>query len=294
MSQNTRSPRRACGRFALLAIAALCLDSVAAAQKPLPVFVAFEFEEPSVASKLSDAARESKQKEISGRLAEKLLSQFPFWSFQPGGSTDYPRIHVWLEKHSLDEWHVHLKLLMQQNAPEVSRWQTELYAPGEIARRGFPAMAQLADEIVKRFQTYLAEQSNSEILEKLEQTAPLSMEVASLPVSPQPPQRALAVLPLVWNKFCALASSEFVISARWNQGRVSITSKATGESADYKPDNPQFQGLQIEHTEWSPQTGPPESVTGHIQHFGQLTQVMVRIKRFTSDPASCQGVSLVQ
>ena len=294
MCQNTKPSRRVYSRFVLFAVAALCLGSLAVAQAPLPVYVAFEFQEPSIASKLSDATRESKQKEMSSRLAAKLLSRFPFWSFQAGRLTDYPRVHVWLEKHSLDEWHVHLKLLMQQNAPEVSRWQAQLYPPGEIARRGFPATGQLLDEIEKKLEDYLAEQSSNDILEKLEQTAPLSMEMAPLPVPPQPPQRALAVLPLDWSKFCALASSEFVINAHWSQGRVSITSKATGESADYKPDNPQFQGLQIEHLEWNPQTGPPESVAGHIQHFGQLTQVVVRMKRFTLDPASCQSVSLVQ
>jgi len=294
MCQNTRPSCRVCSRFVLLTVAVLCLGSLAAGQAPLPVYVVFEFQEPSIATKLSDAVRESKQKEMRGRLAAKLLSRFPFWSFQSGGPTDYPRVHVWLEKHSQDEWQVHLKLLIQQNLPEVSGWQIQLYPPGEIARRGFPSTAQLLDEIEKRFEEYLGEQSSNDILEKLEQTAPLSMEVAPLPVSPQPPQRALAVLPLQWDKFCALASSEFVISARWSQGRVSITSKATGESADYKPDNPQFQGLQIEHIEWSPQTGAPESAAGHLQHFGQLTQVVVRIKRFTFDPASCQSVSLVQ
>ncbi len=294
MYRNTRPPCRVCGRFILLAVAGLCFGSRAAAQAPLPVYVAFEFQEPSIATKLSDSAREAKQKEMTGRLATKLLSRFPFWSFQSGGPTDYPRMQVWLEKHSQDEWHVHLKLLMQQNPPEAGRWQIQLYAPGEIARRGFPPTVQLLDEIARRFEEYLAEQSSNDILEKLEQTAPLSMEIAQLPLSPQPPQRALAVLPLQWDKFCGLASSEFVISARWSQGRVWITSKATGESADYKPDNPQFQGLQIEHIEWSPQTGPPERIADHLQHFGQLTQVVVRIKRFTLDPASCQGVPLVQ
>jgi hypothetical protein len=278
----------------LLSVLALCFSSSAAAQAPLPVYVSFEFHEPSIAGKLSDAARESRQKEMSVRLAAKLFSRYPFWSFQNGGATDYPRLNLWLEKHSQDEWQMHLNLVIQQALPEVSGWQVQLYPPGEIARRGFPSTAQLLDEIGKKFEDYLGSQSSNDILEKLELGAPLSMDIAPLPVSAQSSQRALAVLPLQWDKFCSLSSSEFTITVRLTDGRASINSKATGEAADYKPDNPQFQGLQIEHIEWIPQTGLPERISGHLQQLGQLTHAVVRIKRFTLDPTSCQSVSLVQ
>jgi len=278
----------------LLGVLMLCFISPAHAQTSLPVYVSFEFQEPSIAGKLSDIARESRQKEMSARLATKLLSRYPFWSFQNGRATDYPRLNLRLEKHSKDEWQMQLNLVVQQALPEVSRWQIQLYPPGEIASRGFPSTAQLLNEIGKKFDEYLGTQSSNDVLEKLELGAPLSLDIAPLPLSKQPPQRALAVLPLQWDKFCSLSSSEFTITARLTSGRASINSKATGEAADYKPDNPQFQGLQIEHIEWIPQTGVPEGVASHLQQLGQLTQVVVRIKRFTLDPTSCQSVSLVQ
>src|ERR1700730_2954272 len=105
MFLHIRSSRRA---FTFLSVVALGFSSSSAAQAPLPVYVGFEFQEPSLAGKLSDATRATKQKEMSARLAAKLLSRFPFWSFKNGAATDYPRLNLWLEKHSKDEWQMQL------------------------------------------------------------------------------------------------------------------------------------------------------------------------------------------
>ena len=284
-------------RLQSLAVAFVCsaalgwLSPSACGQQLLPVFVSFEFSEPEVTFRLKAESLANKQQEMSDRLAASLLSPFPYWNFQRGGPNDYPRMQLKLEKHG-DEWHVAVVLLPQQGLPKAGEWRFLLYPEGEIGRRGVPGIPVLMNDIEKAVQNFLADEAISQqVLEKLSEAVPLGKDLAQIQPAPtQQPPRAFAVLPLRWEISCKLASSEFLVTAsQQGAGRVTLHSVGSGESAMYKPDDPQFPGLLIEHVELILPTGSAVPISQSVSVLPALRPLLVRLKKYKVELLACQG-----
>src|SRR5882762_6602341 len=67
------------------------------AQDTEPVFIYFEFGDPSIAG-LFPASRPNAEFQLSRELASRCFTNMPYWSFQPGNESSFPQLHMFLEK----------------------------------------------------------------------------------------------------------------------------------------------------------------------------------------------------
>src|SRR5438874_268378 len=66
-------------------------------QQSEPVFVCFEFNDPSI-SALYSAGQTKAESELSTHLATRCLTNMRFWSFQAGNNLNFPQLRIFLEK----------------------------------------------------------------------------------------------------------------------------------------------------------------------------------------------------
>ncbi len=261
------------------------------AQEPQTVFVSFTFRVPDfvmnpgpvLAGSLTPELRAAMEAQIGASLAKILAARFPYWSFQPGRADTLPRLSVWVEKEKTHSgWEVRMALVgLAGEAGEA--WRGRLFSPGDLERfEGLPASEAWPDSINSAFaENLMGEHQKEKILNVLQETIPLGLEVAPAgPLPPPDPLKARAVLPLNWNRHCRLAKSEFRVVYRWaREGEVTLHSVGVVAHLPYKPGNPMFEGIAVKHNKW--EFGDSvEGIDRHLKDLRDLTPVSFYLKKF--------------
>lgn len=265
---------RSSSALAVLPVVILALVELTAAQvatSPPPVYVSFNFVVPAVAHQFGPQLADA-EKAVSETLAKRAETRFRWWRFQPCGSNDYPRLQVWLTKVN-SEWRIAATFLTDANADPSERWSVVLFKPGDLDVTGMPSRASWPGEIMGGVETFFLPAHGESIAQTLKELAPLGMQFVHV-VPPPPPSadQAQAMLPLNWDKYAKLATSDFLILTDWpTHGRVKLLSTGTGSPAKF-PASPDFMAVTVQLRTWA-FTGNEEPISIHLGSLGELHPV---------------------
>lgn len=253
-----------------LVVLSLLLGSAAQAQTALPVFVEFQFR-----NSVTNPAIVASEPKVSDALAKRLASVLRIWSFRPAGANDFPRLHVWLEKHS--GWDIRMDFVPDKNqtAKPDKAWECVLFETGETDRRfalgGLPPSEQLQAEIEKAFGERMLKNQREAILGVLKKFAPLGRQVVSDPTAKSP----TAVLALSWETYRDLGQSTFRIYYHKGQDTVILQSRATGRAHPYPGTTPTWNALAVRHEKWG-----SDNISRHLGELRQLQPLFFFLDEF--------------
>ena len=245
----------------------LTLTALGLGQDGLPVYVSFEFKNPAISNQFSPAKVKQLEQQISKSLAEACGNKLEYWSFQPGGPGQFPKLEVRLNHHS--DTSITMSLFPREGSPASSSWTAILLAPGEDTRRGDPAEQRWPALIKAAFEERMLVVQKDQIFAEFRKSVPLGKLEVATENPPSTPEKARAVLPLRWDRYGALALSTFRIDyVDAAEGRVKIHSKGIGLPSVFRGAEP-FCGIVVRHMKYEA-AGPPEDISRHLASIGRL------------------------
>ena len=243
------------------------------AQDPLPVQVAFQFNNVSVP--LAQPDLRTLESQIGGQLAKLLQSQFSFWTFKQGSDAGQPQLKVQLQK---SDGITLVLAFVNGTGVTVKEWSADVFKSVDLELRPLPRPNQWPKEIMDAFTTKVLILNQQEILEKLKLQAPVGRESAIIKPNADATGLPFAVLPLNWDTHQDIAECQFLLRFdRAGGGKVTIHSTGLGNSFQYTPDHPQFPGIEVQLEMWQ-QGGVEESMKTHIGDLQGLTPVEFYLK----------------
>lgn len=254
-----------------LAIIVVLEPLVWAQGQPLGVSVSFEFTESRIASAFDTAAeRKSLEQAITAGMVSGLQTHFHYWTFTPASQPTNATLKLGLrETDAVMLW---LKLV-SPTGTELKSWESVIFPPGELIRRGIPSKSEWLNTLPPAFENKLLKLNNQEILEALEVTAPVGKEFALMPAPADPSILPRVVLALDWNKYSDLSECRFRLRYDWSQGgKVTIHSSGISMPFAFTPQNRLFDGIAVQLETW--QLGANKvNIDQMRQHLTELAPV---------------------
>jgi hypothetical protein len=270
-----------------LTVAGALLASFAAAQEAPPVGVRFSYADATVIGLYPGAnERAAAEADVTSRLAAFFEENLAYW---PVRATDglFPRLDVHLRKDGSRRY-VLVELLPVNGQPATYAEQVTVYEAGDISGMGgLPPRDRIPGRIVDKIAEFYRTAAHDALRDRLVEGAPLG--AAAHVVSST--TGCVAVLPLKWERYCSLATSNFSLEyERADQSRVTVFGAGLGQPAEFTLAVPQFTGLKIRPRKWVSDQGE-EDVSQHLGDFGQLRPRLFRLKQLNADPSTCLSVA---
>ena len=258
------------------------LGNFAQAQTAAPVYITFEFRVASATNNIDNLP--AVERDVAERLARKCATSFPYWPILPGDSNSYPALRVWLTKDGETEeaeWSIRMNLVLPKRAPKDS-WKGTLFPVSTYTLLAGTLRDHWPEKVEQHFEDLLAVQSEA-ILTTLQRHAPLgrNLELRD-PPELAPDRREYLVLPLGWQQYEPLSSSEFLIQCNLanSGGVVYLHSVGVARKADFTPTNRRFDGLAVRLREWEPVGGVKGPISSHLDEVKDLQPTFFFLKTY--------------
>jgi hypothetical protein len=244
----------------------------------MPVYVRFKFRVASEVAKFPNGDAGAAERKLAGKLAEICQARFSYWHLQAGQDTDFPRLEFSLKKSGLD-WVIAGTLVSDASvtAP-IDFWSGVLFHPGDLMFTANPTPDTWPKEITTGFEPKFLEANLLDIKKRLRALVPLGNTYA--PVVPPPPasvEQAQIILPLDWNHFANIGSSDFLICSHWSHGGiVKLHSTGIGTPAAY-PNRPNFQGIVAQLKVWE-FASTPQPIDGRLGELANISPYRIYLE----------------
>ncbi len=239
--------------------------------RSLGVNVSFEFTAPEIVNSFDNPAdRKSLEQNITNQIISRLQKRFHYWTFTSRPQPANVTLKLGLkETDSVILW---LKLLSSTGA-ELKSWESVIFLPGELIRRGIPSRTEWLNMLPPAFEDGLLRLNSQEILGQLEGTAPIGKEFAFMPAPADPTILPRVVLALDWSQYNDLSECQFRLRYNWSQGgKVTIHSSGISMPFAFTPQNRLFDGIAVQLESWQ-QGDNKVTIDQMRQHLNELAPV---------------------
>lgn len=255
------------------------------AQESNTVFIMFEFRNPSVEGLYPDPV--AAQKKVAELLASSLEKRVQFWRFAAGDATQFPQMLVFLEDSpdnpgDVSRLSVQVRFKSQVDGSVEGDFSSDLFAPADFQRFGFPPAKDLALRIQQIFESKIVDVRKRDLIDLLK-TTPLGGEVRVMTdLSAPSANKPRAVLPLDWNRYYTLCFSSFVVvCSQGDTGLVQLHSNGVGLASEYPGKG--YMGPLVQLNQYE-SAGVSEDIEDHINDLKNVQPLSFRLDQFVTCP----------